>query len=113
MANTLVKKISDKFGVIVPESEKGFLALLLFHSRVELADNNKIGIIIVCHGNSTATSIANTCNTLLNTNMMKAIDMPLEQSIDETYKKIKNYGFSYKQRKRGNYISGYGLIAKF
>lgn len=65
---------------------KRILALLLFHSRVEISDNNKIGIIIICHGDSTATSIANTCNMLLNTNMMKAIDMPLSQSIDETYK---------------------------
>lgn len=113
VANTLVKKISDKFGVIVPESEKGFLALLLFHSRVELADNNKIGIIIVCHGNSTATSIANTCNTLLNTNMMKAIDMPLEQSIDETYKKLKTMVLAINRGKGVIILADMGSLLSF
>ena len=113
VANTLVKKISDKFGVIVPESEKGFLALLLFHSRVELSDNNKIGIIIVCHGNSTATSIANTCNTLLNTNMMKAIDMPLEHSIDETYKKLKTMALAINRGKGVIILADMGSLLSF
>lgn len=113
VANKLVKKISDKFGVIVPESEKGFLALLLFHSRVELSDNNKIGIIIICHGESTATSIANTCNTLLNTDMMKAIDMPLSQSIDETYKKLKSMALAINRGKGIIILADMGSLLNF
>ncbi len=113
VANKLVKKISDKFGVIVPESEKGFLALLLFHSRVETADNNKIGIIIICHGESTATSIANTCNTLLNTDMLKAIDMPLTQSIEETYRKFKSMALTINKGKGIVLLVDMGSLLKF
>mgnify|MGYP001012994266 CR=1 FL=1 len=113
VANDLVKKISNKFGIIVPESEKGFLALLLFHSRVEISDNNKIGIIIICHGDSTATSIANTCNMLLNTNMMKAIDMPLSQSIDETYKKLKSMALAINKGKGIIILADMGSLLDF
>lgn len=113
VANELVKKISNKFGIIVPESEKGFLALLLFHSRVEISNNNKIGIIIVCHGDSTATSIANTCNMLLNTNMMKAIDMPLSQSIDETYKKLKSMALAINRGKGIIILADMGSLLDF
>ncbi|WP_196591188.1 sigma 54-interacting transcriptional regulator [Pectinatus frisingensis] len=87
-AGEMVKLLTDKFGIIMPESEKGFLALLLCHSKIE-ADTSKIGVIVVCHGESTAMSMADTCNALLNTDLMKAIDMPLYQSVDETYRKLK------------------------
>lgn len=40
VANDLVKKISNKFGIIVLEKVKRIFALL-FHSRVEISDNNK------------------------------------------------------------------------
>ena len=113
VADKLVTKISDKFGVIVPESEKGFLALLLFHSRVEISDNNKIGIIIICHGESTATSIANTCNALLNTDMMKAIDMPLSQSIEETYRKLKSMALAINKGKGIILLADMGSLLNF
>ncbi|TCS79946.1 sigma 54-interacting transcriptional regulator [Pectinatus cerevisiiphilus] len=98
VADKMVEMLSDKFGLIVPESEKGFLALLLYHSRVE-ADSSKIGMIIICHGDSTATSMANTCNALLNTDLVKAIDMPLNQSIDETYGKLKSMALAINKGK--------------
>ncbi|WP_196605007.1 sigma 54-interacting transcriptional regulator [Pectinatus haikarae] len=88
VAEKMVEMLSDKFGMIVPENEKGFIALLLYHSRVE-ADSKKIGMIIICHGDSTASSMAGACNALLNTDLVKAVDMPLNQSIDETYGKLK------------------------
>lgn len=98
VADKMVEMLSDKFGLIVPDSEKGFLALLLYHSRVE-ADSSKIGMIIICHGDSTATSMANTCNALLNTDLVKAIDMPLNQSIDETYGKLKSMALAINKGK--------------
>lgn len=113
VANIIVKKISDKFGVVIPESEKGFLALLLFHSKIELSNKNKIGIIIICHGESTASSIANTCNSLLNTTIMKSIDMPLVQSIDETYNKFKSMAITINKGKGIIILSDMGSLLNF
>lgn len=88
-AKGLVKKLGEKFGVIIPEDEKGFLALLLSNNKLETRYDDKIGIIVVCHGDSTASSITNVANTLLNTEWVKAIDMPLDATITEIYNKVR------------------------
>lgn len=90
VAKELVKKISDKFKVCIPEDEKGFLALLLAHNKLESPSDVKIGILVICHGDTTASSIANVANELLNTNWVKAIDMPLTATITETYLKVRS-----------------------
>lgn len=89
VAGKIIKTFSDKFGIIVPEDEKGYIAILLANSKLNKASNEKIGIIVVCHGDSTATSMAAVSNRLLNVDLVKAIDMPLDVSISETYNKIK------------------------
>ena len=98
VADKLVEILSDKFGVIIPESEKGFLALLFYRSQIEI-DNSKIGMIIICHGESTATSMADACNRLLNTELVKAIDMPLNQGIDDTYQQVKSMALTINKGK--------------
>jgi transcriptional regulatory protein LevR/transcriptional regulator with AAA-type ATPase domain len=90
VARELVKKISEKFGVLIPEDEKGFLALLLAHNKLESPNDAKIGIIVICHGDTTASSIVNVANSLLNTEWGKAIDMPLSATISETYNKVRS-----------------------
>lgn len=89
VAKELVKKIGETFGIRAPEDEEGFLALLLAHNRRRADDMDKIGVVIVCHGNATASSMADAVNTLLNVDWVKAIDMPLSADIDETYNKLR------------------------
>ncbi|MFL0268850.1 sigma 54-interacting transcriptional regulator [Candidatus Clostridium radicumherbarum] len=89
-SKVLIKKISDTFGVIVPEDEKGFLSILLANNKLDSCIDSKIGIIVICHGQSTASSMAEVANKLLNTNIVKAIDMPLDSSVDSIYNALKN-----------------------
>lgn len=90
VSKLLVKRISDKFGIIVPEDEKGFLTLLLANNKLNTNTDTKIGIITICHGESTASSMADVVNKLLNTNIIKAINMPLEADVQSIYEKFKN-----------------------
>lgn len=90
VARELVKKLSEKFDVMIPEDEKGFLALLLAHNKLESPNDAKIGMIVICHGDTTASSIVNVANSLLNTEWGKAIDMPLSATISETYNKVRS-----------------------
>lgn len=90
VASFIVKKIEDRFSLDIPIDENGFIAILLSKSVVEDINDDKIGILIITHGNSTATSMANVCNRLLNSNFVKAIDMPLEKDVNETYKKARD-----------------------
>lgn len=88
VASLIVKKISEKFKVSIPMDENGFIAVLLANNKKENITQDKIGIIVIAHGISTATSIANVCNKLLSSDFVKAIDMPLEKSVEETYHKV-------------------------
>lgn len=89
VSKKLVKLLSKKYGVLIPEAEKGFLTILLANNKLDKTNDPKIKIFIICHGYSTATSIANVANTLLNSNLVKAIDMPLDSDISDTYYQFK------------------------
>lgn len=85
----LVKLLSEYFGVIIPESEKGFLTVLLTNNTVNNNLDDKMPVFVICHGFSTASSMANVANTLLDSNIVKSIDMPLDEDINYTYEKFK------------------------
>ena len=89
VAKELVKQLDEKFKITVPEDEKGFLTVLLANNKLENTNESNIGIIVACHGDSTASSMSNVANSLLNTDLAKAIDMPLDAIISETYSKVK------------------------
>ncbi|VBB07754.1 phosphotransferase system eiib component type 2/3 [Lucifera butyrica] len=113
LAKELVKILSEKFGILIPEAEKGFLALLLAHNKLESPNDEKIGVIIVCHGEATATSIANVANSLLNADWIKAIDMPLNATINETYNKVKNAAYAINRGKGILLLVDMGSLMKF
>ena len=89
VSKELVNRLNEKFGVIIPEDEKGFLTILLANNESEKTIESKIGIIVACHGDSTASSMSNVANSLLDTDLVKAINMPLDVDISETYNKVK------------------------
>ncbi|MCT4662138.1 MAG: sigma 54-interacting transcriptional regulator [Tissierellales bacterium] len=92
-----VKNIESAFGIEIPEDERGFLTLLIDkHLKKEHAKNiSETGLLVIAHGEKTATSMAGVVNSLLNTDCVKSIDMPLDQSVRVTYentvKLIKSY----------------------
>lgn len=86
-SSELVKLLSEKIGILVPHDEKAYLAVLLSNSIGENEDYIKI--IIVCHGDSTASSIASVANRLLGVEHIQAVNMPLEEKISNTYEKVK------------------------
>jgi len=70
-------------------SEEEVIFITMFLNAVN-KDNSyacdKIGILIICHGENTATSIANIANQLLSTNICNAIDMPIERKVEDCLK---------------------------
>lgn len=89
VSSELVKILSEKFGVLIPEDEKGFISILLANAKIENADTPHTGIILVCHGTSTASSMAEVANKLLNVDFVKAIDMSIDSKISETYENVR------------------------
>lgn len=64
----------------IPISEIHFIAM--FFSKYNNVKQEKIGVLILSHGKSTATSMANVVNKLLHTDHCKSLDMPLEEKVE-------------------------------
>lgn len=73
------------------KEEALYITLILEHALVNKEkDTHKINILMIQHGDSTATSMANVCNRLFHTDLVKAIDVPLDKPITEFHSTIKN-----------------------
>lgn len=64
----------------------------LSFSQLSLVDNNQNrAALIICHGQSTASSMANAVNTLLGENVFDGIDMPLDMSTHKIVDAVNTY----------------------
>jgi len=83
IAGDMAKYIGSKMGVAIPEDEVGFIALMLatFDERYGKGES-RVGVLVITHGNSTASSMAEFANKLLGVSHAKAIDMPLVANVD-------------------------------
>lgn len=70
---TLIEK---KYNIIVPNIELAYIAILL--NSVDEENDGKIAILVIAHGDSTASSMVNVAKNLLDCNSVYAVDMPLE-----------------------------------
>lgn len=86
IAEEMVSMIMAHYNIEIPQDEVGFITIILMNNMINPSEK-KIGLLIISHGMSTATSMANVCNRLLNSNYVKAIDMPLEVSTKVIYEK--------------------------
>lgn len=92
VATKIVQMIENYFGLQLPIDEIGLITLLLVSHNFEgIATNEskRVKVLVVLHGNSTASSMANVVNELLQVNFVKAIDMPLNMSTKEAYMRTK------------------------
>lgn len=78
-----IQYISDKLKVDVSLDELGFLAMFFIHD-ISKINEEKIGILVVAHGRSTAQNLAEVTNNLLGTEHIKAYNIPLNQNNTKT-----------------------------
>ena len=86
LAMTLADKLEEKYDIAVPIDEIGFITMF-FAADVE-ESKGKVAVIVAMHGNSTATSMAEVTNQLLNTNHAVSFDMPLSMKPETALNKI-------------------------
>lgn len=93
ISKKIVEKVSTLFSVELPKTEITYFGLLL--RKLKQADseyqrNDECGVIVVAHGSTTATSMAEYSNILFSSNLLKAVNMPIHQTVEETLEKVKN-----------------------
>lgn len=88
----IAELIDSEFNIITPVDEIGYLSMFFTENFLikKEYDHPKVKVIIAMHGESTATSMANTVNTLITNANVTGIDMPLEAHPKDYYDIIKN-----------------------
>ncbi|WP_017413757.1 sigma-54-dependent transcriptional regulator [Clostridium tunisiense] len=86
LAMILADKLQEKFNIVVPLEEIGFITMFFAADGKEV--QKRVTVILAMHGNSTATSMAEVVNELLNTNHVIGFDMPLSMKPEEALQSI-------------------------
>lgn len=83
ISNYISKMIEKRFNIKVPENESAYITLLIT-SIEEKNKSGRVGIVVVAHGSSTASSMVNVAMKLFENKNIIAVDMPLDISPKET-----------------------------
>lgn len=84
------RKIQENINIRMSDMNRIFIALNIHTYNHRPCVINMTGIVL-CHGYTTASSIADTVNTTLGAQIFEAIDMPLESSIHEVLQKLTTF----------------------
>lgn len=78
-AMKIAKIIDNKFDIETPVDEIGYLAMFFAtdSNKIYKEEKPKVGVIVVMHGRSTASSMVEVANSLIGTKHAVALDMPL------------------------------------
>lgn len=91
-AMKIAKLIDSKFNIEIPVDEIGYLAMFFaseyFKDKKEIESNVKV--VVAMHGASTASSMVEVVNTLIGSNFVVALDMPLSMQPQRMYETTKN-----------------------
>ena len=79
--------LEERLNIVIPNEEAIIISMFLCAVK-ETKKEDYIGILVVAHGESTATSMVNVANKLLGVTHAQAIDMPLEESVQRIYDKV-------------------------
>ncbi|MBM7690545.1 hypothetical protein BCR24_15990 [Enterococcus ureilyticus] len=105
--------IEADFSIQLPEDEAGFLALFFTSYENKNKKRAKVEVIVVAHGDSTATSMASVVNKLLGEQIAVGFDMSLEEKPIVTLNNIKNYLIAKDQLKDVLLLVDMGSLINF
>ncbi len=90
VAMEAAKMIDSLLGMEVPLDEIGYLTMFLISDSFEAMSEEKsrVGVMVVMHGKSTATSMVQVANHLLGVEHATALDMPMSMKPEEIYERV-------------------------
>lgn len=85
VAMEVAKIIEDEFSIEVSLDEIGYITMFLKDTSKELEKEreNRVGVLVIMHGESTATSMVEVANKLIGDNYVKGLDMPLSMKAED------------------------------
>ncbi|WP_026478690.1 sigma 54-interacting transcriptional regulator [Alkaliphilus transvaalensis] len=91
VAMEAVKMIDKRFHIQTPLDEIGYLTLFFTANPLDLEgeEKSKVGVLVIMHGNTTASSMVEVCNTLIGAQHAVSLDMPLSMKPLDMYELAK------------------------
>lgn len=85
--------IEEENEIEIPFDEIGFISMFLSINvgDMEKVQENHVGVVVLMHGNSTASSMLETAQELLGTSTGTAMNMPLTMEVQTMYEKLRSY----------------------
>lgn len=105
--------IETDFSIQLPEDEVAFLALFFTTDENKSKKRAKVEVIVVAHGESTATSMATVVNKLLGEQIAVGFDMSLDEKPITALTNIQNYLSSKEQLKDVLLLVDMGSLINF
>ena len=86
ISREILEKIQEIYNIKIPEDEVYYLATFIY-LLYNKSSNKRVGVLVIMHGESTATSMTNVANELLKVNHAKALDMSLNEKVQDVLNK--------------------------
>ncbi|WP_300341610.1 sigma-54-dependent transcriptional regulator [Fusobacterium sp.] len=86
VSKKILEKIQEIYNIIIPEDEAYYLATFIY-LLYNKSSNRKVGILVIMHGETTATSMTNVSNELLKVKHARALDMSLNEKVHDVLDK--------------------------
>lgn len=115
LAMKFAKELDVKFNIEVPIDEIGYLAMFLAYDlyEEEMNKDSNVGILVIMHGDSTASSMVNAANRLMGENYAESLDMPLNVGVDNMYEMAKEKVISMNKGKGVLLLVDMGSLSNF
>ncbi len=115
VAMEAVKLLDNRLQIQTPLDEIGYLTLFFLADPMNPGTEEKatVGIVVIMHGNSTASSMAEVANALVGVDHALAIDMPLSMKPQEIYEVTKNLVMKIHQGKGVILMVDMGSLTNF
>ncbi|MEG0679276.1 MAG: sigma 54-interacting transcriptional regulator [Carnobacterium sp.] len=83
--------IEQQFSIDIPFDEIGFITMFLTLESQEPEETaaNQVGVLVIMHGKSTASSMLETAQELLDTTVGTALNMPLTVKVKDMYETVR------------------------
>lgn len=87
VAMEISKFIEDEFLIAVPLDEIGYITMFLANEKDADRDkaDRRVGVLVIMHGKSTASSMVEVANTLIGEEYVHALDMPLDMKVETMF----------------------------
>ena len=92
--------IEEENNIEIPFDEIGFISMfyLLMSVKKKRTPENNVGVFVLMHGDSTASSMLKTAQELLGTSIGTAMNMPLTMEVQTMYEQLRNQVITQKNR---------------